>query len=64
MMTMNPKYKYGDIVSFKCNNKKHTGEVYIIDAHGTFERPDVVSYDILVKDENILYKHIGEDELL
>lgn len=56
-----PKYTYGDIVKFKFNdNDIKEGVIAIVDAYGTFERPGIVSYDILVKSENILYKHFIE----
>lgn len=62
-----PKYKIGDKVSFRFNNEKLSGTVFIVDAYGTFEDPTDVSYDIMVDDDNIdntynkcLYKHINE----
>lgn len=59
----NTKFEYGDIVNFKINGAIKTGRVYIIDANGTFENPGVASYDIMVDDENTLYKHIEECKL-
>jgi hypothetical protein len=59
-----PKYKYQDKVSFKINDKTVEGSIYIIDAYGTFENPNEVSYDILSESENTLYKHIPESEIL
>lgn len=55
-----PKYTYGDIVEFDCNGKK-TGVVAIIDKYGTFEQNEEVSYDILNKEENMLYKNCREN---
>ena len=62
-----PKYKIGDNVSFRFNNEKLSGTVFIVDAYGTFEDPTDVSYDIIVEDDNsdnihnkCLYKHINE----
>lgn len=53
-------YKVGDAVTFECNGKTKSGNVFIVDAHGTFERPDVISYDILSEKENMIYKHIPQ----
>lgn len=62
-----PKYKIGDNVSFRFNNEKLSGTVFIVDVYGTFEDPTDVSYDIMVEDDNsdnihnkCLYKHINE----
>lgn len=61
-MKGHPKYKIGDKVFFKCNNKFLHGEIYIVDKFGAFECDDV-SYDIYVVSENMLYKHIEEQYL-
>lgn len=37
------------------------GVVLIVDAHGTFESPNTPSYDIMVENENMLYKHVKCD---
>jgi len=56
-----PKFKYEDRVEFDLGDGiKRVGMVYIIDAYGTWDDPDDVSYDILVENENCLYKHITE----
>ena len=67
---MKPKYKLNDQVKFTLDGKQHLGNVYIIDADGTFDSPGVPSYDILAKERlyisqinpegRILYKHIPE----
>lgn len=67
---MKPKYKLNDPVKFTLDGKQHLGNVYIIDANGTFDNPGVPSYDILAKEclyisqinpeGRILYKHIPE----
>ena len=54
-------YKVGDEVVFTLNGIQREGVVFIVDANGTFERPQVPSYDILVESENILYKHVPYD---
>lgn len=69
-----PKYKCTDIVKFKLEDKEYIGEIWIIDKFGTFDNPNDVSYDILVKDaykegdryykpngnNDCLFKHITE----
>ena len=55
-----PKYRYGDIVRFDFDGKEKTGMVAIVDRWGTFENNTDVSYDILNKEEKMLYKHIPE----
>lgn len=68
-----PKYTYGDIVHFKVNykdkkdvahNEIKEGVIAIIDKYGTFFDSSDVSYDILVKSENILYKHFSENSIV
>ena len=55
-----PKYNYGDVVKFKLGDDIKEGIIAIIDKYGTFEDNSDVSYDIMNKEENILYKHLGE----
>lgn len=57
-----PKYKENDLVEFKFFKDKPNKEgiVYIVDKWGTLSDDSDVSYDILVKEENMLYKHISE----
>lgn len=67
---MKPKYKINDNVTFTIENKQYHGNIWIVDANGTFECPGIPSYDILVKENlyisetnpegSILYKHIPE----
>ena len=47
-------YKVGDEVVFTLNEIQKEGVVSIFDANGTFERPRIPSYDILVENENML----------
>ena len=54
-------YKVGDEVVFTLNEIQKEGVVFIVDANGTFERPVITSYDILVENENMLYKHVPYD---
>ena len=55
-----PKCKKDDIVEFHFENDVKTGIVEIVDANGTIDNDTDVSYDIYVKSENTLYKHIAE----
>lgn len=55
-----PKFDYGDTVKFKFGDETKVGTIEIIDAYGTFFYKEDVSYDIMVKKENTLYKHIHE----
>lgn len=55
-----PKYNINQEVTFNYNGQIKTGVICIIDSYGTFEQHEEVSYDILVKDENCLYKHVCE----
>lgn len=63
-MKGNPKYQYGNLVKFELNGEIKEGTIYIIDKYGTFEDDSDVSYDILVGNENCLYKHINEKYIL
>lgn len=55
-----PKYKVGTTVKFIVGDELKTGEIFVVDAYGTFDNPDDVSYDIMVESDNCLYKHIQE----
>ena len=46
---------------FTLNEIQKEGVVSIFDANGIFERPRIPSYDILVENENMLYKHVPYD---
>ena len=63
-----PKFEYGQKVRFTIsdqngNSIEKIGTIEIIDRHGTFFDTSDVSYDILVEDENCLYKHITERQV-
>lgn len=63
-MRGNPKYKLGDVVLFKGigdDEPTKKGVIAIVDAYGTFMDSSDASYDIIVHEENILYKHFRED---
>ena len=60
-----PKFEYGQKARFTIsdqngNSIEKIGTIEIIDRYGTFLDTSYVSYDILVEDENCLYKHITE----
>ena len=55
-----PKFKIGDEVCFEWKGETKVGIVWIVDAYGTLNEPNDVSYDIMVEKENILYKHFTE----
>lgn len=59
-----PKYMRGDIVRIKWDDTEKVGKVYIVDAFGTFEQSEEPSYDVVVGEDNCLYKHIAESEIL
>ena len=59
-----PKFKVGDKVRFKfLSGCKTVGTIAIVDKYGTFERPGVVSYDIMDLKVSCLYKHIPEEDV-
>jgi hypothetical protein len=56
-----PKYKENDKVEFAIHeNDARIGVIYVVDKYGTFFDKSDVSYDIYVKEEHMLYKHINE----
>lgn len=60
-----PKFKLNEIVKFQLTNDiQKIGKVYIIDKYGTFFDKSDVSYDIMVEEENCLYKHINEKYII
>lgn len=64
-----PLYKQNEKVKFTINGIEVEGSVYIIDAYGTFEQNEEVSYDVMLPDKNpltgepCLVKHIRESSL-
>lgn len=59
-----PLHKIDDIVQFNVRNKTLSGKIEVVDANGTFGQNDEPSYDIMVQEENTLYKHIRESWLI
>ena len=59
-----PLYSYGQPVQFEIDGRIITGKIAIVDAYGTFFQTEEVSYDVLSEEENMLYKHIPEPQLM
>ena len=59
-----PRFRYGDVVSFSWGDVEKVGKIDIIDPYGTFEQREEPSYDILVEEDNCVYKHICESEIV
>ena len=67
-----PKYKVGEEVCFiwgKEKTQKAKGRICIIDAYGTWEQQEEVSYDILGSrseepDRRVLFQHIRESKIV
>ncbi|MBU4643150.1 hypothetical protein [Bacillus toyonensis] len=57
------KFNLGDIVVFDFQGEMLTGEIEIRDFGGSLEH-DYHSYDIVVEERNMLYKHIPERDIL
>lgn len=54
-------FKVGDLVTFQWDDTLKDGIILVVDAYGTFESPNIPSYDIMVENENMLYKHVKCD---
>ena len=64
-MVGKPKFKYGDVVEFSIDGNKKQGVITIIDRFGIFVDDSEVYYDIFLKEENVLIKHMKEaDDLI
>ncbi len=59
-----PRYHREDVVRIKWDDTEKIGKVCTVDAFGTFEQSEEPSYDILVEEDNCLYKHICESDVL
>lgn len=68
-----PKFKKDEMVKFKLSDNKKNyvfeGKILIVDAYGTFEQNEEVSYDILVEGKFVcetpcLVKHVRESDVL
>ena len=58
-----PKYRCEDMVRIKWDDIEKVGKVCKVDAFGTFEQKEEPSYDILVEEDNCIYKHICESDI-
>ncbi len=54
-------FKVGDLVTFQLDDTLKDGIILVVDAYGTFESPNIPSYDIIVEEENMLYEHVKYD---
>lgn len=59
-MLLKAKYNYGDMVKFKNNDEIKFGKIEVVDSNVTFFQQEEPSYDIMVSEEQCLYKHIKE----
>lgn len=59
-----PKYTYNDEVIWKWGEEEFVGKICVVDAYGTMDRNEEPSYDILREENNTLYKHIPESEII
>jgi len=59
-----PRYMRTDVVKFWWKDTEKIGQIYSVDAYGTFEQREEPSYDIFVEEDNCIYKHIIESEIL
>lgn len=58
------RYRLGDMVRINWNAVEKIGKICVVDAHGTFVQNEEPSYDILVEEDNCIYKHICESDVL
>ena len=59
-----PRYHCEDMVRVKWDDTEKIGKIFVVDAFGTFEQSEEPSYDIFVEEDNCLYKHICESEII
>lgn len=59
-----PRYRLGEIIKVKWGDDEKVGKVTVVDAFGTFEQSEEPSYDVYVEEENCLYKHIVESDVV
>ena len=62
-MIGNPKFKRGDVVTFTIGEKEITGKVFVVDVFGIWLDRSDVHYDIMVEEQNMLYKHVKEKQV-
>ncbi len=59
-----PRYHRDEMVRIKWDDAEKVGKVFIVDAFGTMDQNEEPSYDILVEEDNCLYKHICESDII
>lgn len=59
-----PKFNRGDEVRFKVADKEKVGCIVVVDKWGTFSDNSDVCYDIMVWEENCVYKHFNEKNVI
>ena len=61
-MKKQPKYEKGDVVEFLVNDIHKIGKIMVVDSWNSCYRH--IEYDILVDEENMLYKHFSENLII
>ena len=59
-----PRYHCDEMVRIKWDDAEKVGKVFVVDAFGTMDQNEEPSYDILVEEDNCLYKHIYESDII
>lgn len=59
-----PRYHRDEMVRIKWDDAEKVGKVFVVDAFGTIDQNEEPSYDILVEEDNCLYKHICESDII
>lgn len=61
-----PKYKRDDEVKLVFRGDIIQGQIYIVDAYGTFEQNEEPSYDIMIELDSgkCLIKHVRESQVI
>ena len=57
------KYRNGQRVVFNIGDESKKGEILHIDTFGTFEQNEEPSYEILVDEEDAIYKHVQQSQI-
>lgn len=59
-----PRFRLGEYVVFKSVRDEKKGKILVVDPFGTFDQNEEPSYDVYVEEENCLYKHIVESNVV
>lgn len=59
-----PRYHRDEMVRIKWDDAEKVGKVFVVDAFGTIDQNEEPSYDILVEEDNCLYKHVCESDII